>query len=233
MASPTANEAAIYEAVRTIVAPMLLDRIVGQPTTSTVNHLRQQIAKIAAAIKTMSWGRRHGHLALVLTNAEYRSITSNPTIIVDRLLTPLIIPEGLTTTTSLTNRATITGLHNLACQEFWKQEAINAIVVRKIVPEAVDPTYVEELEDDYVGYSGQTIKTIIQHLQTEWCIITTLEKKASHRSLSHPMGLHQSHHQVCPPARQAAKALPGHRHPSCGGHQDPTLCGEYVCIQNV
>ena len=35
MASPTANEAAVYEAVRAIVAPMLLDRIVSQPTTST------------------------------------------------------------------------------------------------------------------------------------------------------------------------------------------------------
>ena len=51
------------------------------------------------------------------------------------------------------------------------------LIVDKIVREAVDPTYVEELEDDYVGYSGQTIKTIVQHLRTEWCIVTTLEKK--------------------------------------------------------
>ena len=43
-------------------------------------------------------------------------------------------------------------------------EAIDALIVDKIVREAVDPTYVEELEDDYVGYSGQTIKTIVQHL---------------------------------------------------------------------
>ena len=177
MSSPTANEATVYEAVRAIVSPLPLDKIVGQPTTSTVNHLRQQIAKIVAAVKTTSWGGRHGHLALMLNDAEYRTVTGNPDITIDRLPTPPIVATGLTNTTTLTNRASITGLHNLACQEFWKQEAVDAIIVDKIVREAVDPTYVEELEDDYVGYSGQTIKTIVQHLRTEWCIVTTLEKK--------------------------------------------------------
>ena len=177
MSSPTANEATVYEAVRAIITPLPLDKIIGQPTTSTVNHLRQQIAKIAAAVKTTSWGGRHGHLALVLTDAEYRTVTGNPDIVVDRLPPPPIVATGLSNTTTLTNRASITGLHNLACQEFWKQEAVDALIVDKIVREAVDPTYVEELEDDYVGYSGQTIKTIVQHLRTEWCIVTTLEKK--------------------------------------------------------
>ena len=161
MYSPTANEADVYEAVRAIVTPLTLDRVIGQPTTSTVNHLRQQIAKIEAAVKTTRWGGRHGHLALVLNEDEYRSITGNPTIDVNRLQTPPIVPAGLTNTTTLTNRASITGLHNLACQEFWKQEAIDALIVDKIVREAINLTYVEELNDDYVSYSSQTIKTII------------------------------------------------------------------------
>ena len=103
MSSPTANEAAVYEAVRAIVAPLPLDKVVGQPTTSTVNHLRQQIAKIAAAVKTTSWGGRHGHLALVLTEAKYRSITGDPTIAINRLPTPPIVAAGLTNNTTLTN----------------------------------------------------------------------------------------------------------------------------------
>jgi len=177
MSSPTANEATVYEAVRAIVTPLPLDKIMSQPTTSTVNHLRQQIAKITAAVKTTSWGGRHGHLALVLTDPEYRTITGNPDIVIERLPAPLIVATGLTNTTMLTNRASITGLHNLACQEFWKQEAVDALIVNKIICKAIDPMYVKELEDDYMGYSGQTIKTIVQHLQTEWCIITTLEKK--------------------------------------------------------
>ena len=103
MSSPTANKATVPEAVQAIITPLPLDKIIGPPTTSTVNHLRQQIAKIAAAIKTTSWGGRHGHLALVLTDAKYRSVTGNPDILIDCLPTPPIIATVLSNTTTLTN----------------------------------------------------------------------------------------------------------------------------------
>ena len=177
MSSPTANEATVREAVRAIIAHMPIDRIIGQPTNASLNNLKQQIAKIAAAVKTTKWGGRHGHLALVLNNAEYQAVTGVATITTDRLPPPPIVPDGLTNNTTLTHRTRIMADHNLECQEFWKQEAVDAIVVDKIVREAIEPTYVEELDDDYIGYSAQTIKTIITHLRSEWCIITTLEKK--------------------------------------------------------
>jgi hypothetical protein len=178
IASPTANKAAVYKAVRPIIAPLPLDKIISQPTTSTlVNHLRQHIAKITAAVKTTSWGGRHGHLALMLIDAEYCRSTSNPDSDVERLPSPPIVAAGLTNTTTLTNRTSITGLHNLACQEFWKHEAVDALIDDKIVRKAIDPTYIKELDDDCVGYSHQTIKTIAQHLRNEWCIVTTLKKK--------------------------------------------------------
>jgi hypothetical protein len=67
--------------------------------------------------------------------------------------------------------------HNLECQEFWKQESVDVIIVDKIVRKAVDTVYVEELDDDYIGYGAQTIKSILEHLCTKWCVVTTLEKK--------------------------------------------------------
>jgi hypothetical protein len=66
MQSPTNNEAAVREAVRAIIAPMSIERIHGQPSNTSVNVLKQQVAKLAAAIKTTSWGGHHGHLVLVL-----------------------------------------------------------------------------------------------------------------------------------------------------------------------
>ena len=74
--------------------------------------------------------------------------------------------------------------HNLESQEFWKQEAVNAIVVEQIVNEVVNATYVEELKDDYIGYATQTIKTILAHLKTEWYIVPTLEKKLAKAAFS-------------------------------------------------
>eukprot|EP00804_Cyclotella_cryptica_P015621 CCRYP_003615-RA/>CCRYP_003615-RA protein AED:0.62 eAED:0.37 QI:0/0/0/0.5/1/1/2/0/406 len=177
MASPTTNEATVREAVRAIIAPMSIDKIIGQPSNSTVNLLKQQVAKIAAAVKTTSWGGRHGHLALVLNDDEYRLVTGDATQTTTRLVAPPIVPIALANNTTITLRARITADHNLECQEFWKQEAVDAVIVEKIVREGVDSPYIEELDDDFIGYSTQTVKTLIEHLRREWCIVTTLERK--------------------------------------------------------
>ena len=57
------------------------------------------------------------------------------------------------------------------------QKAVDAVIVDKIVREGVDAPYIEELDDDFIGYSAQMIKSLIAHLRRKWCIITTLERK--------------------------------------------------------
>jgi hypothetical protein len=54
MSSPTTNEAAVNEAVCAIIASMPIEKIIGQPTNSTVNLLKQQVNKIKVAVKTTS-----------------------------------------------------------------------------------------------------------------------------------------------------------------------------------
>ena len=73
--SSTTTEASVREAVRAIIAAHPLDKIIGQPTNTSVNLLKRQAAKIAAAVKTTKWQGRHGHLALVIDQAEYRTVT--------------------------------------------------------------------------------------------------------------------------------------------------------------
>jgi hypothetical protein len=156
---------------------MPIDKIMGQPSNSTVNLLKQQDAKIAAAVKTASWGGLHGHLALVLTDDEYRLITGDATQVTTRLVAPPIVPTALANNTTLTLRARITADHNLKCQEYWKQEAVDTVMVDKIVREGIDAPYIEELDDDFISYSAQTAKSLIAHLRHEWCIVTTMECK--------------------------------------------------------
>ena len=175
--SSTTTEASVREAVRAIIAAHPLDKIIGQPTNTTVNLLKRQAAKLAAAMNTTKLEGRHGHHALVIDQAEYRTVTGIAAATVTRLVAPPLIPVGLVNNMTITDRTRITAQHAIENQEYWKQEAVDAITVERIVNEVVDPTYVEELEDDYVGYSSQTIKTLIAHLVTEWCTVTTLEKK--------------------------------------------------------
>jgi len=117
----SATETAVREAVRTKIYTMPLSKISGQPTTATANHLKEQIAKIAASIKTTKWGGRHCHLPLVLSDPEWQTAscigatlpdgTANNT---DRQPQPPLIPEGLTNSMAHINRQTVQGRHNLA-----------------------------------------------------------------------------------------------------------------------
>eukprot|EP00804_Cyclotella_cryptica_P019037 CCRYP_014450-RA/>CCRYP_014450-RA protein AED:0.68 eAED:0.41 QI:0/0/0/0.33/1/1/3/0/374 len=176
MSSPTANEATVREAVRATIALLPLDKITGQPTNSSVNQLKQQVAKNAAAVKTTKWGGRHGHLVLILSDTEYQTVTGTPQITTEHVTAPPIISEALANNATLTSRTHVMADHHLACQEFWLQEAVDAIIVDHIVCEVINSAYIEELEDDNVGYNTQTIKSIFSHLRSEWCIITTLSK---------------------------------------------------------
>ena len=58
----------------------------------------------------------------------------------------------------------------------WTQEAVDAAVIERIVTELIDKVYIEELENQYTGFTNQSIKTMLAHIRKEWCGITTLEK---------------------------------------------------------
>ena len=50
----------------------------------------------------------------------------------------------------------------------------------------VDPQYLEELEEDFTGYSNSTIFDIITHLQTTWCKIQNQENLDDKAALCTP-----------------------------------------------
>ena len=177
MSTSTVTEAAVREAVRAQLATMPFDKIIGQPTNHTVNHLEKQIARMAAAVKSTKWGGRHGCIALVVDEASYRTITGTPTATVDRLQAPPLVPTALANNTTTVNRARIQANERVDKEEYWKQESLDSVIVDRIVNEAVDQIYVEELEDEYIGYANLTIKEVIKHLRDEWCVVTTMEKK--------------------------------------------------------
>ena len=142
MTEASSTEAGIREGIWLQTMQMPLDKIIGQPTTTTVNHLKQQITKIAAAVKTTKWGGRHRHLALVLDNMSYQAVTGNATLPdgstnnTDQLHAPPIVPVGITNSTTVVNKIRIMATHTLAQQEFWKQEAIDAVLVEQITKES-------------------------------------------------------------------------------------------------
>ena len=171
-----ASEAAIREAVRNIIQNGHMDKIVGNPTHVTLNTLRKQAAKIVSKIPTSQWGGTTGHLALVLRAPEFRIAMNDPNANVNRIPAVPLVPAGLANNLTLINRTRILNGHAQLQNEKWTQEAVDHFMVDRIVNELVDSTYVEELELDYVGFNNETIKTIINHIKTEWCVVTTMDK---------------------------------------------------------
>ena len=51
---------------------------------------------------------------------------------------------------------------------------VDPVAVKAIIA-AVNTQYVEDMEEDYIGYKKQAIKTMIKHLRM-WYFITTKEK---------------------------------------------------------
>jgi hypothetical protein len=55
----------------------LLDVIVRQPTTKSIDRMTEQMAHMVAPVKTTAWGGLHGSLALFLHDADYATVTKN------------------------------------------------------------------------------------------------------------------------------------------------------------
>jgi len=111
----SATGSSVNQMVSLIMAEKPLDVTVGQPTTETMNKMVEQMAQMVALIKTTTWGRRHGSLALVLDDADYSSITKAK--ITSTFTTPVNQPD--TINKSIT--ATSTPLEILTFQEETKK----------------------------------------------------------------------------------------------------------------
>ena len=89
---------------------------------------------------------------------------------------PPDVPAGLANNITFTNRTRITIEHANAWQNFYKQESVQSVIVARLVLEAIDSDYIKELEDEYLGYSRETVKSVLAHVKTNYCTITTLDK---------------------------------------------------------
>ena len=153
LSTTAATGTSVQEAIRVQIGTMAIDKIIGQPTTTSANNLKEKIAKIVASVKTTKWGGRHGYLPLVLNNTEWQTASGHGATLpsgdpnnTDRLTQPPLVPAGLTNTMTITSRQAITSKDDRDKAELLTQEAVESITVGRIITEIIDAPYVEELE---------------------------------------------------------------------------------------
>ncbi len=84
----SAGGSSFHVAVNLIMAAKLLDTIVGQPTTKSMDRMTEQMAQMVAPVITTAWGGLHGSLASVFNDVSYAIVTSWAITLTARLVQP-------------------------------------------------------------------------------------------------------------------------------------------------
>jgi hypothetical protein len=164
----------VHQMVSLIMSAKPLDVIVGQPTTKSMNKMTEQMAQMVALVKTTAWGGRHGSLALVLDDTDYKSITKLTTQTNTLVSQPDAINQGITNQLTPFKILTLQAETKTLQNEFDLQEAVINIGVQRII-DCIEEQYVKEINEEYFGYTNSTIKSMLHHLRTKWCKIMTRE----------------------------------------------------------
>jgi hypothetical protein len=180
----SASGSSIHATVNLIMAAKPLNVIVGQPTTASMDKMMEQMAQMVAPVKTTTWGGPHGSLALVLDDADYKIITKAVVKSTTCLNQPALVNPKMNNTTSQLDLLTLQAKMKRLQKEFNLQETVTTIGVQRII-DSVKEQYVEELNEEYFGYANQTIKTIIDHLRTNWCKVMMKEHTNATKAFYH------------------------------------------------
>jgi hypothetical protein len=170
-----ATGSSIHQVVSIIMVAKPLNVIIGQPTTETMNKMVEQMAQMVAPVKTTAWGGCHGSLVLVLNDADYSSITKVCTTSTTPVTQLDAINKGITATSTPLKILTFQEETKKLQKGFDLQEVVTNISVQRII-NSMEEQYIEVLNKEYFGYANNTIKSVLHHLQTNWCKVMTRER---------------------------------------------------------
>ena len=165
-----------------------IDKMIGEPTLVTYRILFDQLAMSASSVKTNQWGGRHGHLPLLVSDAQFVTITGIATAVTTKRIKPARVDPRINGNTSNYDRLRYTREQDEKILDWYTQEEVDD-TLKNLIINAVDPQYIEELKQDYVGYANETAKTMLSHIKNTWCKITTREKGVAQRALREPWNL--------------------------------------------
>jgi hypothetical protein len=139
-----------------------LTKVHGEPNSESLYKLRNELKANAQAVYSNLSDGAHGHLALVITDAQYALLTNQPFV---RPVHPGALAIAAGTTGPMV--ATIKDAHNEQLRLFREVEGVEKALVQQIV-KAIEPTYLASLRDRNSNSLRGTVNTILAHLQTTY-----------------------------------------------------------------
>ena len=137
-------------------------KIDGQPTDEDLNQLTKECINAAASVTTTNGGGRHGHVGMIIPEAEYITFSHNA----ERFLVPTN-PGAFPTTVDPTDevvRMRQIAEHKAEQAEFETYLGVENFL-RKAIVKAVDPEWIAEIESETMGFNHKTPIEILTHLR--------------------------------------------------------------------
>jgi hypothetical protein len=123
----------------------------------------------------------HGHLALTLSNAVYANLSPISFMVPPNPGATPIIPAGATAaqTSSLERQHT-------ESLRIWREYNIVQDALKHQLMQAIDPIYIESLNNRYTGFAGVMIWQVINHLYQRYGNITAHDLDKNDKLFKHP-----------------------------------------------
>ena len=145
-----------------------LTKITGEPTYTSINILQREIYANALAIDSPFGGGQHGHLGVVMDNASYANAVAG--VVFNAPVHPGNAPVHAAGTTqpviTAADRAYDRSLQDYNTFRHTVRELKQQLIA------AVDPLYINMLEDDMFGYANVAPRDILDHLKTTYGKLT-------------------------------------------------------------
>jgi hypothetical protein len=121
---------------------------------------------------------------LVLNDVDYATITHQAVTLTARLVQPPLVNPAIKDNTPQRKLLHLQADMKNHQKAFDLQEAITNIGVQCII-NIIEEQYVKEFNEDYFGYANQTIKSLLEHLCTNWCKVMTKECMDATKAFCH------------------------------------------------
>jgi hypothetical protein len=180
----SAGGLSVHVTVNLIMAAKLLNTLVEQPTTKSMDWMMEQMAQMVAPFKTTAWGGLHGLFASTFDDGDYAIVTCRAVTLTSWCVQPQAVNPAIEDDTPQLELLCLQADTKNLQKAFDLQEAITNIGVQCII-DSVEEQYVEDLSEDYFGYANQTIKSLLKHLCTNWCKVMTKESTDAPKAFYH------------------------------------------------
>jgi hypothetical protein len=159
-----------------------LTPIDGKPTNTTLQLLQRQLFTNARSVPSTRGGGIHGHLAILLSPADYLLRAGEPFIIPIHPGPPPA-PVGAAAVIGVALRNYAEALADVDLYNSF------SVALTAQILSAVNASFLSALEDPDFGFGDVTPRTMLEHLRTEYGTLTPEELEKNRAALSEPWNL--------------------------------------------